>query len=458
MEHVEALRQLAKEYSVRSPQKLKQVAEKIGANVTLKECQQALQTSVPAQTLGPPPRSLGHSAAEAPGSRLQADLVDFSQNSRGQDNDQHRYALLVSDVFTRKAYTEPLKGKSSIQVDSAMRKIRDEMPSHFDDAVVTTDKGGEFAGLDKVLPAGAVHRYKEGVNDIAVVDRTMQTLKKDLEDKAQTTGQGWAHNLKEVTSNYNFRPNAAVHGSPETAGEENPQTFRLYQDQAANFMHNRALTMNRKSAIEAAGAYREPIDNGGRSFKPSYGDVRNFKKFGPGGGTVEGSRGSVASLKLVRPVTRGSEEPMAHITFQKRAERHVPGRQSHEPPEPEPRTHEPHERPRPNVQEGGSSSSGPVQTEPPRPNVQEGGSVGSHEPMAARFTAAQLRRSDPLSAHIMNYAPKTTEQQRQEREARKAAAQTLRDNARTQRIKKSAAKEVARLQKQHENNMKKPIK
>jgi len=434
MEHVEALRQLAKEYSVRSPQKLKQVAEKIGAHYTLKEYQQALQTSVPAQTLGPPPRSLGHSAAEAPGNRLQADLIDFSQNTHGDHNDQHRYALLVSDVFTRKAYAEPLKGKSSIQVDSAMRKIRDEMPSHFDNAVVTTDKGGEFAGLDKVLPAGAVHRYKEGVNDIAVVDRTMQTLKKDLEDKAQTTGQGWAHNLKEATSNYNFRPNAAVHGSPETAGEENPQTFMLYQDQAANFMHNRALTMSRKSAIEAAGAYREPIDNGGRSFKPSYGDVRNFKKFGPGGGTVEGSRGSVASLKLVRPVARGSEEPMAHITFQKRAERQVPGRQSHEPPEPEPRTHaQPHEHPRPNVQEGGSSSSsGPAQTEPLRPNVQEGGSVGSHEPMAARSTAAQLRRSDPLSTHIMNYAPKTTEQQRQERAARKAAAEALRDTARTQ--------------------------
>jgi membrane-bound ClpP family serine protease len=96
--------------------------------------------------------------------------------------------------------------------------------------------------------------------------------------------------------------------------------------------------------------------------------------------------------------------------------------------------------------------------EPPRPNVQEGGSVGSHEPMAARFTAAQLRRSDPLSAHIMNYAPKTTEQQRQEREARKAAAQALRDNARNQRNEKAAAKEVAKLRKQHEANMKKPIR
>ena len=109
--------------------------------------------------------------------------MDFSQNAHGHENDQHRYALQVSDVFTRKTYTEPLKGKSAIQVDSAMRKIRDEIPDHLDNAVVTTDKGGEFAGLDKVLPQDAVHREKQSVNDIAVVDRTMQTLKKDLEAK-----------------------------------------------------------------------------------------------------------------------------------------------------------------------------------------------------------------------------------------------------------------------------------
>jgi len=200
MAHVEALKELANEHSVRSAPKLIQLARKIGANYTLKEAQQALSTSVPAQTLAPPPRSLGHSAAEAPGSRLQADLADFRLNSHGHSNDDHHYFLQASDVFTRKAYTEPLKNKTSSEVDAAMHKILHQVPNQGRNAVVTTDKGKEFTGLEKVLPQDAVHREKQSINDISVVDRTMQTLKKDLEDKAQTNGQGWAHNLKDVTS------------------------------------------------------------------------------------------------------------------------------------------------------------------------------------------------------------------------------------------------------------------
>ena len=37
------------------------------------------------QVLAPKPRSLGKSAAEGPNDRLQADLVDFSQNTRGRN-------------------------------------------------------------------------------------------------------------------------------------------------------------------------------------------------------------------------------------------------------------------------------------------------------------------------------------------------------------------------------------
>ena len=456
MDRVEALRDLAKQYSVRSPHKLLQLSRKKGENVTLKECRQALVTSVPAQTLAPPPRSLGHSAAEGPGSRLQADLMDFSQNTHGHHNEQHRYALQVSDVFTRKAYTEPLKGKSGIQVDSAMRHLLQQVPGHAENAVVSTDKGGEFAGLDKVLPKGAAHRTKEGVNDLSVVDRTMQTLKRDLEDKAQTTGHGWAQNLKEATNNYNFRPNSTVHGSPDDVGEENPQTFMVYQDQAANFMHNRTLAINRQKALQNAEGYREPIYNGGRSFKPAYGDMHNLKKIAPGAGHVEDTRGNRALLKEVRPAAKGSGEPLAHITFQKRAERR-------EPTEPKP-----DERPRPDVQVGGSSAS----NEPhPRPNVQVGGSsasnephprpdvqVGSsNEPMRPRFSEAQLRRTDPVSVQISTYVPKTTEQQRQEAANKKAAAKALMDAARAERLKKATAKEVEIHNKRLARLEKKPI-
>ena len=434
MAHVEALKELAKEYSVRSAPKLIQLARKIGANYTLKEAQQALSTSVPAQTLAPPPRSLGHSAAEAPGSRLQADLADFRLNSHGHSNDDHHYFLQASDVFTRKAYTEPLKNKTSSEVDAAMHKILHQVPNQGKNAVVTTDKGKEFTGLEKVLPQDAVHREKQSINDISVVDRTMQTLKKDLEDKAQTNGQGWAHNLKDVTSNYNFRPNSAVHGSPDTAGEENAQQFYIMQDQANNFMHNRNLTLNRQKALTDAGAYREPIYNGGRSFKPSYGNVHNFKKFGPGGGTVEDSRGNEALLKEVRPVVKGSGEPLAHITFQRQ----------------KPHKKEEAEEPK-----------------PAEPSSSSGGASGSHEPppvsaaaaggvMAAQqFSQAQLRRVDPVSAHIMNYQRKTTDEERAEAKRKKDAAQALREQAKNARIDKSVAAEMAKQKAQLERMMKK---
>jgi len=451
MSHLtEALGELAKEYSVRSPAALLKLARKVGAPATLAECRAALATNVPAQTLAPAPRSEGRSAAEGPGSRLQADLMDFNQNADGSENNEHKYALQVSDVFTRKAYTEPLKGKSAVQVDSAMRKILREVPGQGRNAVVSTDQGGEFAGLDGVLGPHAAHREKQGVNDLAVVDRTMQTLKKDLEDKAQNYGTGWAHNLAEVTRNYNFRPNAAVHGSPDTAGDEGPQQFFILQDQSANFQHNRHLTLRRQAAVKKAGAYREPIENGGRSFKPNYGEVHQFRRF-LRGGDVEDRRGGHALLKEVRAVSAASAEPLAHITF--------PPRQG------KPRR-------KPAVGEAGerrTSVVGPEESEVRQPDVGGGSHVPPAPPeapavsaaaaggaaAAAAFSAAQLRRQDAVSRRIMDYQPKVTEEERREKAAAKAAAAAAKEQAQRERIAKAAATEAEKQRKQLERMMKK---
>ena len=55
--------------------------------------------SVGRQVQAPRPRALGKSAAEGPNDRLQANLIDFSQNTRGKT----KYGLVVMDVFTREA-------------------------------------------------------------------------------------------------------------------------------------------------------------------------------------------------------------------------------------------------------------------------------------------------------------------------------------------------------------------
>ena len=423
---VETLRKLAKEYGVRSAPKLQQLARRIGAPATLKEAQEALSTNVAAQTLGPPPRSLGKSAATAPNTTLQADLMDFNQMGK---NHEHKYALEVADVFTKKAYTEPLRTKSAGDVAVAMHNILQKVPGRAERASMSTDKGREWADFNMVLPHSAVHRYKKTINDLSVVDRQMQTLKRDLEDSAQNSGTHWSEALEKVTYNYNERPHGSVHGAPADA-DKGAQAFMNYQDQSDNFAHNRQLTTDRQKAITQAGAYREPIENGTRSFKPAYGELHDFKSF-VSGGDVQDARGHKSLLKLVRPAGAGSGEPKAHITYLKRTEKPV-------------------EKAYVRFQEGGSSGSG---TQPgqaaPAPLA-----AATLTPAAAAarlgLSAAQLARRDPVSRHINTYTLKTTPQQRSARKTQQDAAKALQEANRNARLDRAAAKEVAKQRKQAE--------
>ena len=87
--------------------------------------------------LAPKPRSLGKSAAEGPNDRLQADLIDFSVNTRGAN----KYGLIVSDVFTREAVTKALPDKKTETVSAAAREIIPKVVEEETNYVVSTDQG-----------------------------------------------------------------------------------------------------------------------------------------------------------------------------------------------------------------------------------------------------------------------------------------------------------------------------
>ena len=85
-EAIGLLEQLARDFNVRDPRKLFQIARREfpdRRDLTSARAAAALRGDVARQILAPKPRSLGKSAAEGPNDRLQADLVDFSQNTRG---------------------------------------------------------------------------------------------------------------------------------------------------------------------------------------------------------------------------------------------------------------------------------------------------------------------------------------------------------------------------------------
>ena len=118
---MEALRDLADDFNVRDPRKLYRLARQRDLDVTQAMAFEALKADVGRQAQAPRPRALGKSAAKGPNDRLQADLIDFSQNTRGKT----KYGLVVMDVFTREAAVEPLQNKNAETVGATKRAAKE---------------------------------------------------------------------------------------------------------------------------------------------------------------------------------------------------------------------------------------------------------------------------------------------------------------------------------------------
>ena len=256
---LDLLRRLAGDFNVRDARKLYQIAKREFPDqpaVTVNRARDALRGDVARQALAPKPRSLGKSAAEGPNDRLQADLIDFSQNTRSAK----KYGLVVTDVFTREAVTRALPNKNAETVARAAAEAIPDLVQDEGNYVVTTDEGNEFRTLEANLPQGAVHRQKrpEDRNATAAVDRTIQTLKKDLAGEVARRGGKWDDHVADATEAYNARPHEAVHAAPEDVETQPATLFRVLQDNAKKFQHNKQLTEGRQARLQQAGASARP--------------------------------------------------------------------------------------------------------------------------------------------------------------------------------------------------------
>ena len=238
---MEALRELADDFNVRDPRKLYRLARQRDLDVTQAMAFEALKADVGRQVQAPRPRALGKSA-----DRLQADLIDFSQNTRGKT----KYGLVVMDVFTREAAVEPLQNKNAETVGRATKRAAKELTGDDKNFVVATDLGNEFATLDRELPKEAVRRTKRP-EDPNAMDRGIQTLKKDLATRVARKGGQWSDHFERAAGAYNARPHETVHGAPRTWRSE----FRVLQDNADKFQRNKDLTDRRVKVVEDAGAF-----------------------------------------------------------------------------------------------------------------------------------------------------------------------------------------------------------
>ena len=207
--------------------------------------------------------------------------MDFSQNTRGPN----RYGLVVTDVPG-----SGHEGAAQLQSTTVTQAAAEIIPE-------LVREEGNYAddGPDR--------------NATAVIDRAIQTLKKDLAGKVARDGGGWAEHVAEVTEAYNARPHQAVTVAPENV--ETRPAATVLRDNAEKFEHNKNLTEGRQRRLEEAGAFRAPT-NAARSFQPQYGAVRELA--GYDSMTVRATDASETLLKHALPAPRGSGEPRGRLT------------------------------------------------------------------------------------------------------------------------------------------------
>ena len=312
VKRIEDLRELGQKLKIRSPAKLLAAARGKIPQATLELAKTALAYETSKQVLAPKYRSTGKSAAEGPNQRLQADLIDFSQNTRTKS----KYALLINDVYTREVRAKPLPNKTPSAVNEAAQELIAELVDGKQDYSITTDKGREWSNLDAAIPGQAVHREKQSMNDISVLDRAMLSLKKDMSgDVADGSASNWVQALPGAVQAHNSRPHAAVYWPPEKVEENGVQDFKVLQSNAQKFLWNRNGQQRKKTALSEAGAFRAPTKNR-RSFEPQYGNVQMLgaRKRDDPPDKVRNTGTGEFLLKEVQAVPKGSIDAAGRLT------------------------------------------------------------------------------------------------------------------------------------------------
>ena len=290
---MEALRDLADDFNVRDPRKLYRLARQRDLDVTQAMAFEALKADVGRQVQAPRPRALGKSAAEAERRphRLQPEHAGEDEVRPGGDGRLHPGGRRGTSAEQERRDGGPRHQARRAGADGG----RQELCGH--------DRPGQR--VRRELPE-AVRRTKrpEDRNAIAVVDRGIQTLKKDLATRVARKGGQWSDHFERAAGAYNARPHETVHGAPEDVEKQPATEFRVLQDNADK-------PHRRMKAVEDAGAFRAPT-NAARSFNPQYGDVQQLGAVDSM--TVRSTEGRKTLLKLALPAPQGSGNAAGRLT------------------------------------------------------------------------------------------------------------------------------------------------
>jgi hypothetical protein len=139
-----------------------------------------------------------------------------------EDNEGFRYMLNIVDVFSKFAWSIPLKDKKGLTVLNAFKQIvkkSGRIPKH-----IWVDEGKEFynKNMDEWLKENNVIRYStHGEHKSAVVERFNRTLKTNMWKRftAENT-RNWINMLDKLLTEYNNKKHSTIKMTPIEASKK----------------------------------------------------------------------------------------------------------------------------------------------------------------------------------------------------------------------------------------------
>jgi hypothetical protein len=278
-----------------------------GGQISAKEARDYVARQADRQLFADLPESEGQTATRDENSDMQADLIDLTQYKGNI-----KFILIAINPWNRKIAMEGIESKTPQRVTTAFHAILNRMKKP---QVLSTDQDAAFAGVfNRMLDEKQiVHRYKRGMNSIAVLDRAIKTVKITLFKRmARENTTKFDKFIEETEAGYNEKVHEPLPGSPDDL-EKNTKGakvahFQLMKDNAGKFEKNHALNERNTNTLKEAGQFRvakkkETFD---RAFKPNYeNEIREVREIKAGDITDE--TGKTYPINNVMAVPEGTQ-------------------------------------------------------------------------------------------------------------------------------------------------------
>ena len=170
-----------------------------------------------------------------------SDLVDMSQFK--DDNDGYKYLLNIIDVFSRYAWSVPLKNKSGDTVLNSFKKIVKD--SGRKPNKLWVDQGKEYINTDfkKWLDKHDILLYHTyGEHKASIIERFNRTLKTNMwKDFTEKQNYRYIDDLPELLNSYNNSKHSSINMTPNKAS--NPK----YENRLWNYQYKEYLKQGHES-------------------------------------------------------------------------------------------------------------------------------------------------------------------------------------------------------------------